>query len=256
MIQKPLISRLDLMVSRNRLVVARRRRLLARGTRPGGRFVLLGLRCRLRRRLRRLRSLIAVLWSRGGEVVGGAALLVWELAAGGGGLLQRAVSGARGRAGVVVGYASALGVLLRGFVVDLRVERDDILADVLVAGNGGVANWTGESYPGVQETGKVAEAAESDVDERVAATYSALHPNCREIVRKRVACCCLAGGKRTSNGREQDGEQDEEEVCAVAHGGRVWRYSKRGCGGCEVGRGVQGGSLWDRGVLYKRDVGC
>jgi len=113
---------------------------------------------------------------------------------------------------IVVCHTAALG-----FLVDLLVRRVGVF---------------GNDVPGVNETGEEAQAAESDVDERVGRAEAALDPYCELLAihpsRCHISCLVHAAlvaaqdvwrrGTRSSltrEGREEDGQEAQEDVAAA-----------------------------------------
>jgi hypothetical protein len=125
------------------------------------------------------------------------------------GMLGRRAVVLRPTVGAVVhgGMLMGLGLLARRA---LDVDVGDAAA--LAAGEGlvlvGRLGVLCDDVPGVQEAGQEAEDSEADVDEGVGAADAALDPD--------------------GQGREENGEDAEEDVC-VAHGG--------GCAVDRVGKG-------------------
>jgi hypothetical protein len=106
-----------------------------------------------------------------------------------------------------------------GFLFDLLVCRIGV---------------TGDDVPGVDETREEAQAAESDVDERVGRAETALDPYCNLLVTvwskvhvSLLGPCCADGwlhslcgeeGLRaglTSERREKDGQEAQEDIAAA-----------------------------------------
>jgi hypothetical protein len=114
-----------------------------------------------------------------------------------------------------------------GFLFDLLVCRVGIL---------------GDDVPGVDETGEEAQAAESDVDERVGRAETTLDPYCKLLVTdiSRVGvslfgpCCtggCLCHVEKgslwsglTSERREKDGQEAQEDIAAAHVARLIVRY--------------------------------
>lgn len=113
---------------------------------------------------------------------------------------------------IIVCHTAALG-----FLVDLLVRRVGVLRD---------------DVPGVDETGEETQTAEGDVDEGVGRAEAALDPYCELLAihpsRCHVSCLVHAAlvaaqdvwrrGTRsslTSEGREKDGQEAQEDVAAA-----------------------------------------
>jgi hypothetical protein len=91
----------------------------------------------------------------------------------------------------------------------------------------------GDDVPGVDETGEEAQAAESDVDERIGRAETTLDPYCKllvtDIFRVGVSLfgpCCTGGcvgdvekaslwSGLTSERREKDGQEAQEDIAAA-----------------------------------------